>query len=400
MPTYTYKAKDRAGNTVTGTISAADERAAANSIRELGHLPMDIRAGREERVRHQSKEAGSAFARYLIYPLWTGINIKMLALFYRQLATLLGSGMAMSEALRSIQNRTPGRLRILVGEMRDQTARGGPLSETLSRYPKVFSKLQISLVRAGESGGLLEQMIDRIAAYLEYELGVRKLIMKAVTYPIVTLVFALLAYICVPHLQVAVKDGMGPFLVLVGPQLRAWAFVCIALVVVGKLIFQFDGMRLVWDFLKVQVPIVGASARKIALSRFSRALAVLYAAGVSLPESVNVAADACANLYIGRGIKYAIPGIQAGQGLTESLTRTRAISPMVLDMLAVGERAGSTDAALQKVSEYMDEELDASIHKIGIALFVVMMLTAGIVVGYIVIDFWQKVYGQITGSKF
>lgn len=394
MPIYDYKAKDRAGSTVTGSISAPDERSAADAIRERGQMPMDIRAARQSRP--QSKEAGSAFARYLIYPLWTGVNIKMLAFFYRQLATLLNSGMSLSEALHTIESRTPGRLRAIVGEMRDQTAQGHTMSETLERYPKIFSNLQIALVRVGERGGLLDQMVDRIASYLEYELGVRKLIMKATVYPIVTFVFAILCYICVPHVELAVTRGMGPFMAIVGPQLEALAFGAIGVIIFLKLVFQFATVRLIWDSIKVYVPIVGQSARKVALSRFSRALAVLYAAGIATVESVEVASDACANLYIARGVKYAIPAIMSGQGLTESLTRTRVISPMVLDMLSIGERAGSTDASLQKVADYMDDELDASIHKIGIALFVVMLLAVGVVVGYIAIEFYQRLYGNIS----
>lgn len=396
MPLFEYRAKDRSGATVTGTVDAADERGAASMVRELGHLPMDVHLARRRPEREPSVEAGSAVQRYLIYPLWTGVNIKALALFYRQLATLLGSGMTLSEALRSAGNRTRGRLGTIIAEMQNNASLGVPMSETMVRYPKVFSRLQISLVRAGESGGLLEQMVDRIASYLEYELKVRKLIMKAVAYPVVTLVMALLAYICVPHLETAVKQGMGPFFSTVAPQLRAWTFGMLALVVVCKLLFQFETVRLVWDCFKSQFPGVGGNARKIAMTRFCRALAMLYSAGMPVAQSVDIAADACANIYIGRAIKYAIPAIQTGTGLTESLTRTGVVSPMVLDMLSVGERAGSTDASLQKVADYMDDELDASIHKIGIALFVLMLVVAGVIVGYIVIEFWQKYYGGIA----
>lgn len=399
MPIYDYKAKDRLGNTVNGTVEAADESAAAGMVRELGHLPMEIRPMRTTREREPSVEAGSAFARYLIYPLWTGVNIKMLALFYRQLATLLGSGMTLSEALRSVKNRTRGRLGIILDEMQENASRGDPLSGTMARYPKIFCRLQISLVRAGESGGMMEEMVYRIAAYLEYELGVRKLIMKVVAYPIITLVFALLAYICVPHLEVAVKEGMGPFFTLIWPQLRMCLLGMVFFIVALKLLFQFEGVRLIWDWFKVQIPPVGGNARKVAMSRFSRALALLYTAGLPLAQSVDIASEACANIYIGKAIKFAIPAIQSGMSLTESLTRTHAVSPMVLDMLSVGERAGSTDAALQKVADYMDDELDASIHKIGIALGVLMLLVAGLAVGYIVIDFWGKFYKNASEIK-
>lgn len=417
MPLYDYKAKDRNGHTVTGTVDAPDEHAAAGMIRELGHLPMDIREARGRRtgpahhtgsgfqiptqngpIPPQHGEAGNAFARYLIYPIWTGVNLKMLALFYRQLATMLAAGMSLSEALRSLSSRTRGRFGVIIAEMRDDVSQGRPMSGAMMRYPKVFSRLQIALVRAGESGGLLERMIDRIAAYLEYELKIRALIAKALIYPVIILIFAWLAYICVPVMSVLVKDGFVPFIVIVWPPILRGLIWVIGIIVVLKLIFQFYTPRLIWDSVKVHIPIVGGNARKIALSRFSNALAVLYAAGMSMVDSVDIAADACANLYMGRAIKYAIPALQSGRGLTESLTRTRVLSPMVLDMLAVGERSGDMDATLQKAAEYMDSEVDASIHKIGIALFVLMILIAGFIVGSIVIDFWRKLYDAIMGA--
>jgi len=401
MPLYNYKAKDRNGETVTGTVEAPDQHAAAGAVRELGHLPMEIREARARRAGEtptEHGEAGNAFARYLIYPIWTGVNLRMLALFYRQLATMLAAGMSLSESLRSLGSRTRGRFGVIIAEMRENVSRGGPMSGTMMRYPKVFSRLQTALVRAGESGGLLERMIDRIAAYLEYELKIRALIAKALIYPLVILIFAWLAFVCVPVLPTLVKEGFAPFITIAGPPILwgiAWV---VGTVIVLKLVFQFDVPRLVWDTIKVHIPIVGGNARKIALSRFSNALAVLYAAGVSMADGVDIAADACANLYVGRSIKYAIPALQSGRGLTESLTRTRVISPMVLDMLAVGERSGDMDATLQKATEYMDSEVDASIHKIGIALFVVMILIAGIIVGRMVVDFWQKFYSGLKGA--
>jgi len=400
MPIYDYKAKDRSGATVTGTVSADDEHGAAEMIRELGHLPMDIRQAREQ-ARSQAQpnmEAGNAFARYLIYPIWTGVNIKMLALFYRQLATMLAAGMALSEALRSQENRQRGRFGVIIAEMRENVSRGGKLSDTMRRYPKVFSRIQIALVRAGEGGGLLDRMVDRIATYLEYELKIRALIAKALIYPVLILIFAVFVQASLPHFALLINQGGGPFLAVVGPGLLRKALCILAIVVILKLMFQFYTPRLVWDCIKSNIPVIGGNARKIAMSRFSRALAVLYAAGMSLAESVDIAADASGNLFIGRGVKCAIPALQSGQGLTESLTRTRVVSPMVLDMLMIGERSGSSDSVLEKVADYMDDEVDSSIHKIGIALFVLMILVAAGVVLVVAIQAYGGYFSSIEKS--
>ncbi len=398
MPIYDYRAKDKAGNTITGTLTADDEHAAADMIRELGHLPMEIRKAHVVAKTQKNDKEGSAFARYIIYPLWTGVNIKMLALFYRQLATMLNAGMSLSESLRSQENRARGRFRVILAEMRENVSSGGRLSETMVRYPNVFSSLQIALVRAGESGGLIERMIDRIAIYLEYELKVRSLVVKAMIYPSVILVFAGLMYVCLPNVSVLMNAGFKPFIAIVGPTLLHVIIGVVAVFVVFRLVFQFYAPRFIWDCFKVNIPLVGGNARKIAMSRFSRALAVLYASGMSLVESVSIAADASGNLFVGRAVKYAVPTIQSGQGLTESLARTKVVSPVVLDMLTVGERSGSIDAVLEKVADYMDDEVDAAIHKISIALFVTSILVAAVIVCYIAANFYLGYFGKMLES--
>lgn len=391
MASFDYKAKDRAGNTVAGSVEAGDERAAAAMLRKMGYLPMDIRAARGARQPARSPEAGSPVARYLVYTLWTGVNMKQLLLFYRQLETLLASGMSLSESLRSIGSRARGRLGRIVLEAEENVRAGRQLSETMSRYPRVFMPLQISLIRAGEAGGLLQPMIERIAAYLEYELSVRQRIMKVTLYPLLIFVFIVL----IPHVPALVLNGGMAFLRSLWGAVGVWLPWAVLGLIVIKLLFQFHTTRLVWDFIKIQPPVLGAMARKIAMSRFSRALAVLYAAGMSMGEAVAISADACANAAVGRGLRCAVPAIQSGHRLTESLVRTRMLMPMVLDMLSTGEKTGSTDTVLQKVADYMDDEVDSTIHKTGIALFVLMILVAGWFVLQMLIGFYSGYFQNL-----
>ncbi len=378
MTTYNYKAKDRAGNTVTGAVEAASPSEAAGKLREMGHLPMDIRAagaGREDRIPR--REAGSPFARYFVFPLWTGVNIRTLALFYRQMATMLAAGMTVSEALRSAGSRTKGRLGILIAEIRDATLAGGRMSEVMAMHPRVFAQLQVHLIRAGEEGGMLDRMIERIATYLEYELSIRRMISKTLFYPMLIL----LAIIFIPHTPtLIVGGGFSPFIKEVWASSGSFVEALIISVIVLKLLLQFDSARIIWDSVKTIPPVIGTAARKVAMSRFSKALAVLHSAGLPLAQCVAISADASANLAIARGIKRAIPAIQSGEGLTESLAKTGCVSPMVLDMLATGERTGSMTTVLDKVAEYMDGEVDATLHKMGIALFVLCILVAGAIV--------------------
>lgn len=375
MPTYSYKAKNKAGVTVTGTVEAADERQAAGMIREQGALPMDIRP-LAVGAQPTAKPAGSVVTRYLVDPLWTGVNIRTLTFFYRQMATLLGSGMSLSEALTSVGRRTGGRMGRIIAAMHDRVVAGGRISQEMERHPRIFAPLQLSLVRIGESGGLLEPMIDRIASYLEYEMSVRRMVSRVTFYPI--LVF--LAILIIPHVPVLILKGFGPFVDNLWAGNRSIAVFLLCTLVALKLLFQFRPVRLMWDSIKITPPVVGTVARKIAMSRFSKALAVLYSAGLPMTQAVAAAADASANEWISHRIRSVLPALQAGEGLTESLARTGCVLTMVLDMLSTGERTGSMDAVLNKVADYMDEEADATIHKLGIAVFVLAILVAGGVV--------------------
>ncbi|MGI6296733.1 MAG: type II secretion system F family protein [Armatimonadota bacterium] len=397
MPLFDYKAKDRAGTTVTGSIDALDERGAAEAIRGMGHLPMTITPATSRPSKTATGESGGVFARYILYPLWTGINIRMLAAFYRQLATLLAAGMSISESLRSIGSRSRGRFGVIIREAQQSTATGGSLSDSLSRHPKVFSRLQITLVRAGESGGRLDQMTERIAQQLEYEMKVRGMLDKATLYQRFVLIMAFLVAMVISQVNVLVNDGFAAFVGLVLQPVGRAIGALVLFIVAVKLVFQFSVPRLVWDTIKIRIPFLGSIAHKIAMSRFSKSLAILYSSGLSMPESVDLACDACGNLSLGRSMRKAIPEIRSGVSLSEALDKTGAVLPMVMDMMIVGERTGSTDTVLEKVADYMDDEVDASIRKMAIALNVVMILIAGAVVGSIVLNFYTGYFKDILG---
>lgn len=385
MPVYAYKAKDSAGNTRTGTLEADSERAAAAMIREAGGLPMDIRlAGGPARQPVSASQPRSPFVRYLIDPIWTGVNLRALVFFFRQLATLLSAGMSLSESLRSVGSRTHGRLRRIIEEAALNVQGGGRLSDTMARHPRAFGSLPIALVRAGESGGLLAGMTDRIASNLEYELTIRRRLAKVMFYPFV--VFAFIVF--TPHLPTLVLKGGREFGIELWRSIHLYLPLVAALCVLLKLIMQFRPCRLVWDTVKMAPPVLGPMARKVAMSRFCRAVSDLYAAGVPIGEALTVAADASANMSVACGIRRALPSISAGEGLTQSLSRAGVLTPIVLDMLSVGEKTGNMDAVLIKAAEYMDQEVDATIYKTGIAIFIVAVLVAAWVVLQMAISFY------------
>lgn len=383
MPSFDYKAKDKAGNTVTGVVEAPTAGQAAGKIREMGQLPMSITPSRAEHAQ-SAVDARAVVRKRVIDPIWTGVNIRALAFFYRQLATLLASGMSLSEALQSIQTRSRGRLKRIILEALARVRQGDRLSETMREHERVFGKLQISLVQTGEAGGLLDTMFTRIADYLDHEISIRRMMTKMLFYPFIIFI----AIIVIPKAPALVMDGFGPFAKALWADNSVWLFYAVLALIVLKFLLQFEAARLVWDMVKIQPPILGTMARKVAMSRFSRALALLFSSGMSMSESVRLSADASANVATGRSIKTAIPAIQDGQPLTESLTRTGMVMPMVLDMLATGEKTGSMDLVLEKVADYMDDEVDVTIHKTGILLFVLTILVAGWIVLRMMMSFY------------
>lgn len=390
MPTYYYKVKDRSGKTRTGSIEAPSERTAAAMIREAGGLPMQIRLADGAHSPAPAPVA-PAVVRYLIHPLWTGVNIRGLMFFFRQLATLLRAGMSLAEALRSVSERTNGALGRILRQAHVRVQGGGRLSEELSRHPRVFSSLQISLIGAGEESGSLEMMTDRVATYLEYEMSVRRRIVAATWYPVLILAFAGLQ----PVLVEMVIGSANAALALLLHQVWAYVVPIVLVVVAAKLVFQFFWPRLIWDTIKTGLPVLGMISRKIAMSRFSKALALLYSSGVPVSRAVSIAADASANTAVAEQIKKLVPALSEGQSLTQSLARSRVILPVVMDMLAVGEKTGNYDAVLQKVAGYMEDEVDASIHKLTVVLFVLMIVGAGAVVLTGLVAGYSEIFGGI-----
>ncbi len=394
MPRYRYRAKDRDGNSVSGDLEAESERVAAAIIRQRGYWPLEIRV-----VFTASSDVkgtgglGYGIVRYLIEPIWTGVSLTQLTFFYRQLATLLASGMTLAEALTTLGRRMRGRLGRIVREAAVEIQNGRQLSETFARYPRVFSLLQLSLLRTGEVSGALDQMIGRIAAQLEQEITIRRRIASAMFYPTLLAICILV----IPLVPAFVLQGGAAFLRAVYTKIGSLA-VLFLLIIILKLVFQFEFTRFVWDYFKLQFPVLGWTAYKIAMSRFSRALAALYEAGVPIAESVSVAANASGNSYLARKLNNALADLRSGKPLTESLAKTNVVSPIVLDMLATGEKTGAAGDVLNKVADYMDEEADATLQKIGPVLFVGAILIAGVIVGMMVVGFYSRYFGQLLGG--
>ncbi len=390
---YSYQAKDNAGRTVTGALDAPDERRAAQEIRDMGYFPMRLApqggAGATlapplGQSRRPAMSPGRWLLAHLVFPLWSGVGLRDLALLYRQFATMIGAGVPMYQCLSSLQQQTSnGALRGCLRRIAARVLAGDKLTGAMGEFPWVFTDFHRAMIEAGEATGRLDIMLNRLSAALEQEYALRGAIKKEVWYPAFTLVAS---FLLPPIVDLVVyNDARMYFHDAVQPLLVA-AGVILGVYVLTRLLSQF---KAAYDWLIASLPGIGGTVRMIALARFCRSLSSLYAAGLSFPDCLRAAAQATGNVYMAGRMMTAIPALQGGRGMTEALVATRIFPPMVMSMLATGEQTGSVDATMDKVAEYYEEESAARLHRLSTTLGALAM----VIVGWRVLLVVGKFYG-------
>jgi type IV pilus assembly protein PilC len=398
---YTYEAKDRAGRTVTGSLDALDERAAATQVRDQGYFPtrlvpmMGAGTGTVPGVSAAPKppppsySIGKWLLVHLVYPFWSGVSLNELALCYRQFGAMLHAGVPIYQCLTTLvaqtRNVTFRRILQTIGE---RVQRGQTLSSAMAEYPWIFTDFHRSMVGAGEMTGGLDTMFMRLSEALEQEMLLRRNIRRETFYPKAVIVCACL----LPplfHLFVPGGGFRAYFAAAIVP-LMALLGVTGAIFVINQLGAQW---KLPYHTFLAMLPSIGGTVRMIALARFCRSLASLYAAGVAIPRAIQSAAETCGNAFLASRIVRAIPRITAGQGIVESMRDTNVFPPMVMSMLGTGEQTGSLDQTMDHVAEYYEQESVVRLHQTSVTIGVIALIIAGIIVAIDVIGFW-KGYGS------
>lgn len=394
MPVFTYRAKDGSGNTVDGRLDADDLRAATDKVRELGYWPLDIRTDGPAAAPQAGKKTKGS-----VNPLWTGVSTRSQAIFFRQLATMLTSGMYLSEALDNLgQQRGIGRLAAIARQGADHVRDGGMFSEVMAAYPRIFSRVQMGLIETGERGGLLDKMVGKIADYTERDQKLRQKFARITFYPKLIVVFVVLVVTFLPYVPLIVNSGLPVVMTITRSHLVPIVLELFAAWIIIKLLLTLPPIRCAWDASKLHFPVLGGVTHKLAMSRFASTLSVLYAAGLPIGQGVDLSIDSLGNACLSRKIRYAVPELRAGGQLSEALRRAGGVPDMVLGMIATGERTGSIDSVLEKVSEYYTEESETSIEKLGYLLFVLLIIICAGVVGTIVVRFYMGYFNGILNS--
>lgn len=403
MALYRYRAHDnRSNKVVRSTIQADSESAAAKLLMAQKVIPLKI-----ELV----DESTSSF----ISKITNHVSNKELVIMTRQFATMMNAGLSLTQTLSAVTDQTTGRaLKNIMSDVQSRVNNGTPFSDSLARYPKVFSKFYISIVRAGETSGKLDTSLQRLADQLEHDADMMSKVKGAMVYP--TIVLAVIIAVVVFMLVTLVPqvkqlyDDMHKVLPLQTQILQAIAdfmvkFWYVILIVIGVLVVLFiqwrntAGGRRSLDLIKLNMPMFKTLIRKLYMARFARTMETLVQAGVSILESLQISADSANNTLVRDDILSAMGPVKNGKPMSDSLSGRKYILPFLPRMIKIGEASGNIDTMLGKVADYYNKEVDNAIKSISTLIEPMLMVIMAILIGFIVISVLLPIYQLSTSLQ-
>lgn len=362
------------------------------TIRGLEKIPFGANSSRVVALPQRVRET-------LFYPLFSGVNLKELAQWYRQLGTLIGAGLNFNQSLSALADNTKNRrLKEITENGMKQVRAGGYFSDVMAAYPWIFPPMHLEMLRASEHGGMIEDTLRQVGDYVEHEMGVRRLIARETLYPKIVLVVlvmimgksgifggmpAIAALILGGTAQAYFMDTIGFALAILVPILALVAFFRL-------FAFNNRSVRNLYDQVKINLPVLGKIIRNYSIAKFARTYAALSKAGFPSSSALQIAGDASGNVVMARAGQFAAVRAEQGALPSQSLSGSRQFTPMAIDMLRTAEMSGSIDAMMDKVADYHEQEAKASTHLVCMIFSVFVLLTVGVVVGFTVI-------GQYTG---
>ena len=406
MPTFVYEARDATGQLRKDTIEAANLRAATQRLQEQRMTVIQIKA--------KAAGAGADGLAGLLSRM-KKVDEQALTVFSRQFATMINAGLAMVRCLDILSEQTEDKkLRETLIQVRRDVEGGSTLSNSLAKHPNVFSMLYISMVKAGEMGGVLDEVLERLAGFMEKDFALKKKVKSALTYPVVILlmasgiVFFLVTYILTTF--VALFEGMSlalplptQILIAVTKGARNPAvmiplviLLCVGGFMVGQYIKTPAG-RKQYDMMRLNIPVFGLLNRKVSISRFCRTLGTLLSSGVPIMQALEIVGRASGNEIIAMTVTKVRESIREGESIASPLGASGMFPPMVTQMVAVGEETGNLDAMLSKIADFYDTEVEYMLASLTSMLEPIMIVGMGGIVGFIVISVFLPLY-QLIGN--
>jgi len=411
VASFKYAAKKTTGQTVEGTIQADDRNAAVNELRRQNLVVLNVEA-------QAAKAGGGKGGPRGFFNRGPSVNSTELVLFTRQLSTMVGAGIALLESIEVLgsQAETPG-LKKTCERLSADLRAGSDLSSAMETCPRAFTPLYVSMVRAAEASGQMDIILNRLSDYLEASQALRREVKSAMTYPVISMVLVLgitafLMLGVVPTFRQVFEslDSKLPALTEFVLDTSAWLKNNWYLILGGGVgsVFGFIAFKktpfgaLMCDHFFLRMPVFGPMVRKIALARFARTFATLIRSGVPIMATLDIVAETSGNRVVTNAVNASKESVRNGQLLSEPLEKSKVFPPMVVRMIAIGERTGALEALLEKIAEFYDGQVKAAIKSLTSLIEPILITFMGIIVGGVVLSVFLPildVVGKLSGQK-
>jgi type IV pilus assembly protein PilC len=394
MITYAYKARDMNGKVISGTQEALDEDSAMSALMGRGLLVLQL-----EKRRQTTR------------PKQYVVKTTDLVMFTRQLATMVGAGLPLIQCLEALHDtadpKRQASLRFVISDLMSRVSGGDTFHESLRKHPRVFNQLYTSMVKAGEAAGLLDTILDRLAGFLEASARLAKKVKSALVYPIAVLciAFGITAFLIIKVVPVfadiyaefnSALPGPTQMLVNLSNFLQQYWWVAILMMVGAffaiKLTLNTPTGRRIWDKYKLKLPIFGPLIYKIAMTRFARTFSQLIRSGVPILESIDIVGDTSGNVIISESMAGMRKRIEDGDPLSAAMAKDKIFPPMLVRMVAAGEETGAIEEMLEKISDFWDEEIEATLDALTSLMEPIMICVIGGIVGGIVVCMFLPIF--------
>lgn len=413
MPTYIYEAMNAQGQEVKDDIDALSSEEAISKIRNLGYFPTKIKEkGGRRPAKGMATQIGTGDKR----PRGTRgkVKVKVLTQFTRQLSTLQDAGLPILRSLRILeQQQKPGTLKAVCRAVADDVEAGATLSEAMAKYPRTFNKLYSNMVAAGEAGGVLDLILNRLADFMEKAQRLKRKVIGAMIYPLAVLTIAFgivmgIMYFVIPKFEKIFLDfGIdlpGPTLFLLNmsnwiSKQYGWAVVLgspVGLILLFRLIRMSQTGQFILDMGYLKLPLIGQILGKTGVARFARTLGTLISAGVPILDGLNITRETSGNEVFRRALGDVHDSIRKGETFAEPLRKAKVCDSLVTNMIDVGEETGELDTMLIKVADNYDEEVDALVGSLVAVLDPILVVMLGVIMGGIVVALFLPMVAMIS----
>jgi type IV pilus assembly protein PilC len=420
MPSYAFEAANTAGKTQKGTIEADNSEDAIKKIRSQGLFPTAVREQKEAKKAAAAKKRQQAGKKKKPRAITIGgVNQKQLTLFTRQMSTLQDAGLPLLRSLQILEDQQkPSKLKYVLEDVCEAVSSGSSLSEAFNQHPKVFKRLYVKMVAAGEVGGVLDVVMRRLSEFMEKAQRLKRRIIGAMIYPSVVILIAVaivtgIMYFVIPKFQEIFADfdielpGLTKWLIsssqwVAGQQDGQkvpgvlWIFMSPFLIFFFfKLVRMTKFGRAVTDVIRLKIPVIGGLIRKTAIARFTRTLGTLVAAGVPILEAITITRDTSGNYVFEKALGKVHDSIREGETFAKPLRESKVCDAIVVNMIDVGEETGDLDSMLMKVADNYDEEVDVAVASLLSLLEPFMVVILGGIVGTIVLALFLPLVSMI-----